>query len=116
MGRGEVPEALLVCLALCVLCSSLGTPALAQRGSLSNPPLPDPRNAEEVLHDPHRIDSVTTYRTNPGTAVVLVTVFAESTKTRLARQAVVKLRNRATGTATFQPTVDTVLAAFTNMG
>ncbi|PYX31309.1 MAG: hypothetical protein DMG77_07100 [Acidobacteria bacterium] len=62
------------------------------------------------------MDSVTTYRTNPGTAVVLVTVFAESTKNRLERQAVVKLRKGGTETAIWQTTDERSLAAFTNIG
>ncbi len=93
----------------------LATPALAQRGSSSNSPLPDPRNAEDVLHDPHRMDVSTTYRTDPGTAVLLVTVFAESTKNRLDCQAVVKLRKVGVETAIWQTTDERSLAPFTNV-
>lgn len=47
---------------------------------------------------------------------MLVTVFAESTKNRLERQAVVKLRKGGTETAIWQTTDERSLAAFTNIG
>src|SRR5437879_4113153 len=115
MWHRRVPKILPVCLALRIFCSLLGTPAIAQRGSGSNSPLPDPRNAESVLHDPHRMDVSTTYRTDLGTAVLLVTVFAESTKNRLDRQAVVKLRKVGVETAIWQTTDERSLAPFTNV-
>jgi tetratricopeptide (TPR) repeat protein len=91
--------------ATCILCSLLATPALAQRDIFATDP----------ADDPHRMDIATTYRTNPGTAVLLINVLAEGTRVPLDRQAVVKLFSVTTQTAAWQTTEDQSLAALTNV-
>jgi tetratricopeptide (TPR) repeat protein len=90
--------------ALGILCF-LSTPSAAQSLPYNNDP----------MNDPHRLDLTVTYRTSPGTAVLLVDVFAESTRSLLDRQAVVKLRSLTSQGITWQTTDDKSLAAFTDV-
>lgn len=65
--------------------------AFAQRGGLLN----DPQNLQQTM---------TVFQTAPGTGVLVFSVFAERTSVRLDRQALLKLINRNTQTATWQTT------------
>jgi tetratricopeptide (TPR) repeat protein len=73
-----------------LLASLLAATALAQRAGLN-----DPQNTQEIL---------TSINTAPGTAVLIVNVFSERTRTRLDRQALVKLVNLGSQSARWQTT------------
>jgi len=95
-----------------LLASLLAATALAQRGGLN-----DPQNTQEIL---------TSFNTAPGTAVLIVNVFSERTRTRLDRQALLKLVNLGNQSARWQTTesqnstgkwdtTDQTQAVFTNV-
>jgi len=66
------------------------------------------RDASGIMYDPETLKNQTTaYNTAPGTCVLVFSVFAESKKTQLDRQALLKLVNPAAKTAIWQ-TTDTV--------
>ena len=91
----------LVCVSS-VLCWLLATSAWAQRGGLLDDTGP-------------RLDSPTVYQTAPGTSVLIFTVFAENTRVRLDRQALLRLVNHTNQTATWETTEDTSQGVFTNI-
>ena len=79
----------------------VATPAFAQRGGLN-----DPRPLQDVF---------TAYSTAPGTGVLIFTVFADHASVHLDRQALLKLVNLSTQSATWQTTEDTSQGIFTNV-
>jgi tetratricopeptide (TPR) repeat protein len=90
-GRAPRTHALARC-----LCASLplaflfSVTALAQRGGLN-----DPQDLQQTI---------TTFQTAPGTGVLILKIFAERTTRPLDRQALVKLLNLGSQTATWQTT------------
>jgi tetratricopeptide (TPR) repeat protein len=69
-----------------------------------------------VLNDPASLrDFSTSYDTAPGTGVIVVNVSAEKSNSHLDRQALLKLVNLASQTATWQTTEDTSQGVFTNI-
>jgi tetratricopeptide (TPR) repeat protein len=85
-----------------VLCWLLATATWAQRGG--------PPNDTGSLRD-----FSTSYETAPGTCVLVFTVFAETTRAHLDRQALLRLVNLSNQTATWQTTEDASRGVFTNI-
>ena len=92
---------LLICASF-VLCWLLTPAAWAQRGSL-------PSDTGSLR------DFSTSYETAPGTCVLVFTVFAETTRVHLDRQALLRLVNLSNQTATWQTTEDASQGVFTNI-
>jgi tetratricopeptide (TPR) repeat protein len=84
----------------CFLCA-FAVSATAQRGGLN-----DPRPLQDLS---------TSYNTAPGTGVLVFTVFAERSSVHLDRQALLKLVNLNSQSATWQTTEDTSQGVFTNV-
>ena len=87
------------------LVAWLAAAALAQ-----HPPGGDPTATPGSL-----VESVTSYRTDPGTAVLVFSVFAERSRTHLDRQAVLTLVNLANHASLWTTTQDQAKAVFTNI-
>jgi len=87
------------------LVAWLAAAALAQ-----HPPGGDPTATPGSL-----VESVTSYRTDPGTAVLVFSVFAEHSRTHLDRQAVLTLVNLANHASLWTTTQDQAKAVFTNI-
>jgi tetratricopeptide (TPR) repeat protein len=69
-----------------------------------------------ILNDPGSLaDFSTAYNTAPGTGVLVLSVFAEDSRTRLDRQALLKLVNLGAQTAIWQTTEDTSKSIFANV-
>ena len=90
-GRASPTHALArrVCVSL-LLTFLLALTALAQRGGLN-----DPQDLQQTI---------TSFQTDPGTGVLILKIFAERTTRPLDRQALVKLLNLGSQTATWQTT------------
>lgn len=88
------------------LVASLVAAALAQRTAAPKPP---PVNQESL------VESLTLYRTAPGTAVLVFSVFGERSSTHLDRQAVLTLVNSANQSARWATTQDQGKAVLTNI-
>jgi tetratricopeptide (TPR) repeat protein len=84
-----------------LLICRLAPTSLAQRGGLN-----DPRPLQ---------DFSVSYKTAPGTGVLVFTVLAERGSNHLDRQALLKLVNQADHSATWQTTDDTSQGVFTNV-
>jgi tetratricopeptide (TPR) repeat protein len=84
---------------------------LAAAASAQRPPGGDP-----TVNPGSLVESLTSYRTEPGTAVLVFSVFAERSKTHLDRQAVLTLVNLANHAALWTTTQDQAKAVFTNIG
>lgn len=66
--------------------------------------------------EPGRLtETITSYRTDPGTAVLIFHVFAQRSTSRLDRQAVLTLVNTSDRSATWTTTEDNAKAFFTNV-
>ena len=87
------------------LLAWLNTSAVAQRPSGSDPTV-NPGSVVETL---------SSYRTEPGTAVLVFSVFAERNSTHLDRQAVLTLVNTANHSALWTTTEEQAKAVFTNI-
>src|SRR5438105_4674461 len=96
VGRRRLPGWLVASLLLCFVLVTRGATAQAGRDAFNGP---DAATTQQRI-----------YQTRGS--VLLLTVFAESTKVRLDRQSVVKLNNQSTHTVTWQTTTDTSEAAF----
>lgn len=85
-----------------LICCSC-CPAIAQR-------TPDPTAIPGGI-----VQRVTTYRTEPGTAVLIFNIFAEKPNSRLDRQALLTIVNRTDHSATWTTTEDNVKGVLTNV-
>ena len=90
------------CSALLVACCLLGA-AVAQR------------NIDPTAEPGRVAETITSYRTDPGTAVLIFHVFAQRSTSLLDRQAVVTLVNAADHSTTWTTTEDNAKAFFTNV-
>jgi tetratricopeptide (TPR) repeat protein len=61
------------------------------------------------------VERITAYRTEPGTAILICSVFAERTSSHLDRQAVLTLVNLADNSATWTTTEESAKAVLTNI-
>jgi len=71
---------------------------------------PDPMTAPGSL-----VDRITTYRTESGTAILIFNIFAEKANSRLDRQALLTIVNRADHSTTWATTQDNVKGVLTNV-
>jgi tetratricopeptide (TPR) repeat protein len=85
------------------LVFSLAASAFAQR-------TPDPTTEPGKI-----VETVTTYRTDPGTAILVFNVFGEKARSRLDRQALLTLVNLADQSATWTTTEDNAKGVLTNV-
>jgi tetratricopeptide (TPR) repeat protein len=68
------------------------------------------------LNDPQYLNDISTaYNSAPGTGVLIFTIYAEKSGTRLDRQALLKLVNLSNQSAIWQTTEDTSQGIFTNL-
>jgi tetratricopeptide (TPR) repeat protein len=74
-------------------------------------------SAQRVARDDLRFlqGSSTSYNTAPGTGVLVLKLYSENTSTRIDRQAVLKLTNRADNSVSWQTTDDSSHGVFTNI-
>ena len=91
--------------ALVVFCCLLATTALCQQLPTSLDRTPQGLNR----------NFVPVYKTDPGTGILVFTVFAESPRTHLDRQALLKMVNLADQAATWLTTEEDSRGAFTNI-
>jgi tetratricopeptide (TPR) repeat protein len=79
----------------------------------------NPVATDDMLHGIGSLEDATRtasrYETAPNTGVLIVEVFNEKSGTHLDRQAMIKLVNLSTQTATWQPTEESSQGAFTNL-
>jgi len=92
--------------ALLILLACLASAALAQ--------MPVPK--DPTVNIGATIESLRTYRTTPGTAVLVFHVFAEKNGAHMDRQAVLTLMSVATRTGVVATTDDTSVGYFTDVG
>jgi len=86
---------------LCLSFLFLVSPVAAQRGGLN-----DARPLQELT---------TAYHSAPGTGIVVLSVFAENSRVRLDRQALLKLIDPKTQAVTWQTTEDAAQGVFTDI-
>src|SRR5215472_4293366 len=74
-----------------------------------------PTGGDPTANPGSLVESVTSYRTDPGTAVLVFSVFAERRRTHLDRQAVLTLVNLANHASLWTTTQDQAKAVFTSI-
>lgn len=107
-----VPPPVRLATAVCVLCSLF--PASLAGQNVQSEPYGNVR-PDDSLGEAHHMETYTSYHTNPGTAVLLITVLAENSRDPLDRQAVVKLLSLSAQTANWETTEGRLPAPFTNV-
>jgi tetratricopeptide (TPR) repeat protein len=74
-----------------------------------------PAGGDPTVNPGSLVESLSSYRTEPGTAVLVFSVSAERSSTHLDRQAVLTLVNRANHASLWTTTQDQAKAVFTNI-
>src|SRR5579859_2768087 len=69
----------------------------------------------DTMDDPRRLQSYTSYDTAPGTAILIFKVYSERDGSHLDRQALLKLVDQTTRSASWRTTEDNSLGVFTDV-